>query len=66
LFNTEVRDGAMWGEDYVFCQNAIDAGIDIWCDPNIVFDHAGEIGRLSEIFSNTRQVEGDVFKYETE
>jgi hypothetical protein len=65
LFNTELQDGRFWGEDYVFCRNATKAGIEIWCDPNIVFDHAGEIGRLSEIFTDKKPIIGDAFQYNT-
>lgn len=50
LFNTELIDGQFWGEDYVFCKRAVAAGIDIWVDPLIQFDHAGTIGMLAEIF----------------
>lgn len=48
LFNTELIDGEFWGEDYVFCKRAAAAGIDIWVDPLIQFDHAGTIGMLIE------------------
>jgi hypothetical protein len=49
LFNTELIDGQFWGEDYVFCLRAIEAGIEIWADPLIQFDHAGTVGALYEI-----------------
>jgi hypothetical protein len=52
LFNTELFDGEFWGEDYVFCRRAGAAGIDIWVDPLIQFDHAGTIGSLCEVLSN--------------
>lgn len=48
LFNTEVWQGEFWGEDFVFCRRARDAGIDIWVDPLIEFDHAGRRGMLME------------------
>lgn len=48
LFNTEVYEGEFWGEDFVFCRRAREAGIDIWVDPLIQFDHAGTIGMLAE------------------
>lgn len=48
LFNTEVHDGEFWGEDYVFCRRAREAGIDIWIDPFIQFDHDGTIGMFHE------------------
>ena len=46
FFNTEVWEGEFWGEDYVFCRKAREAGIDIWVDPLIQFDHDGTIGML--------------------
>lgn len=52
LFNTELIDGQFWGEDYVFCKRAHEAGIDIWADPLIQFDHAGTIGMLAEILTD--------------
>jgi hypothetical protein len=48
LFNTEVWDGEFWGEDYVFCRRVREAGIDIWVDPMIGFNHAGVTGSLME------------------
>lgn len=52
LFNTEVWDGEFWGEDYVFCRRAAQAGLEIWVDPLIEFDHDGKIGRLSDILTD--------------
>jgi hypothetical protein len=65
FFNTEVRDGYMWGEDYVFCQNAIDAGIDIWCDPSINFVHAGIPGNLNEILTSVKPINNNVYEFKT-
>jgi len=48
FFNTEIYEGEFWGEDFVFCRNAREAGVDIWVDPLIQFDHAGTIGMLSQ------------------
>jgi hypothetical protein len=48
FFNTEVYAGEFWGEDYVFCRKAREAGVDIWVDPLIQFDHAGTVGMLAE------------------
>jgi len=48
FFNTEIYDGEFWGEDYVFCRNARNAGIEIWVDPLIQFNHAGTIGAFIE------------------
>jgi hypothetical protein len=48
LFNTEVYNGEFWGEDYVFCRRAKEAGNEIWIDPLVQFDHAGTIGRLAD------------------
>jgi hypothetical protein len=55
LFNTEIIDGQFWGEDYVFCIRAGKAGIDIWADPYIQFDHAGTIGMLAEILTTKKE-----------
>ena len=65
LFNTEVIDGMMWGEDYIFCKNAINAGIVIWCDPTIMIDHAGEVGSLSEILTREKPTSPGIFEYNT-
>lgn len=46
FFNTEIYEGEFWGEDYTFCRNARQAGVEIWVDPLIQFDHAGTIGAL--------------------
>lgn len=51
LFNTEVYEGEFWGEDFVFCRRAREAGIDIWVDPLIQFDHAGTLGMLIQALS---------------
>jgi hypothetical protein len=48
FFNTEVWQGEFWGEDFVFCRKAREAGVDIWVDPLIQFDHAGTIGILMQ------------------
>lgn len=49
FFDTEIFDGEFWGEDYVFSRRAREAGIDIWCDPLIEFDHAGTRGMLLNV-----------------
>jgi hypothetical protein len=49
LFNTEVYEGEFWGEDYVFCRRAREAGNEIWIDPLIQFNHAGQVGMLMDI-----------------
>jgi hypothetical protein len=48
FFNTEVWQGEFWGEDFVFCRKAREAGVEIWVDPLIQFDHAGTVGALYE------------------
>lgn len=48
FFNTEVYEGEFWGEDFVFCRKAREAGVDIWVDPFIQFNHSGTIGMLTE------------------
>lgn len=57
LFNTEVYEGEFWGEDYVFCRRAKEAGIDIWVDPLISFDHGGKVGSLCEILTDKPNME---------
>ncbi len=52
LFNTEIREGEFWGEDYVFCRLARESGFDIWVDPLIQFDHSGNIGMLAEVLTD--------------
>ncbi len=54
LFNTEVMNGEFWGEDYVFCRRAREAGFDIWVDPLIEFDHAGIRGSLLQVLTDDR------------
>lgn len=51
FFNTEVWEGEFWGEDFVFCRRARAAGIDIWVDPLIQFDHAGKVGMLLDVLT---------------
>jgi len=48
FFNTLLIDGEFYGEDYVFCKRVIDAGMEIWCDSLIQFDHAGKKGMLCD------------------
>lgn len=55
LFNTELYEGKLWGEDYVFCRKAREAGFDIWCDPRFGFNHAGTIGCLAEYLTNDKK-----------
>lgn len=52
LFNTEIYEGEFWGEDFVFCRLAREAGFDIWVDPAIEFDHNGTRGMLTSILTN--------------
>jgi hypothetical protein len=55
LFNTELHNGHFWGEDYVFCRRAREAGLEIWIDPLIQFDHDGNIGCVSELFERKKE-----------
>lgn len=66
LFNTEVYEGEFWGEDYVFCRRAREAGIDIWVDPLIQFDHAGTIGMFIDCLTSdpTKPPKNCTFKQE--
>lgn len=51
FFNTEIYQGEFWGEDFVFCRHARQAGVEIWVDPLIQFDHAGTIGMLLDVLN---------------
>jgi len=52
LFDTEVWNGEFWGEDYVFCRRAREAGFRIWIDPTIRLDHNGIIGAFIECLTD--------------
>lgn len=52
IFDTEVWEGEFWGEDYVFCRRVREAGVDIWVDPLIQFNHAGVVGALVEVLTD--------------
>lgn len=43
-FETDERLGAIRGEDYVFCERAINAGLQVWCDVPLTFV-IGHIGQ---------------------
>lgn len=55
LFNTELYEGEFWGEDYVFCRRARQAGFDIWVDPMIEFDHHGVRGMFAQVLTNNKE-----------
>ncbi len=55
LFATELWNGEFWGEDYVFCRRAREAGFKIWIDPTIVLNHAGQSGAFVEILSTDQK-----------
>lgn len=54
LFHTEVYEGEFWGEDFIFCRLAREAGFEIWTDPLIEFDHAGVRGMLAQVLTNEK------------
>lgn len=56
LFNTEVWEGEFWGEDYVFCRRAREAGLEIWVDPLIEFNHAGVVGSLIQSLTTDKNL----------
>lgn len=35
-------DGWFWTEDYIFCNNVVAAGFEIWADPDVAFTHRGQ------------------------
>lgn len=56
FFDTLVWEGEFWGEDYVFCKRVRDAGIDIWVDPMIDFNHAGVCGSLIQSLTTDKSL----------
>lgn len=62
LFDTGVVNGEFWGEDYIFCNRAREAGIDIWTDMTIEFDHDGTVGRLMSVITNKKSESLEVSK----
>ena len=54
FFNTELRNGEFWGEDYPFCRLAREAGVRIWVDPMIEFDHFGTKGMLMQVLTDDK------------
>lgn len=54
FFNTEIWEGEFWGEDFVFCRKAREAGVEIWVDPLIQFDHAGTVGMLMQSLTTNK------------
>jgi hypothetical protein len=65
FFNTEIIDGDFWGEDYVFCNNAKKAGLDIWCDPTIQFTHDNKTGALTEILTGIKPINNNTYEFKT-
>lgn len=57
FFDTEVFEGEFWGEDFVFCRRAREAGVEIWVDPLIQFDHAGTIGMMTDCLKPLKPLE---------
>jgi hypothetical protein len=62
FFNTEVHEGEFWGEDYVFCRRARQAGIDIWVDPLIEFNHDGKRGILINFIKEQNEAQKELEK----
>ena len=52
LFDTEIWGGEFWGEDYVFCRRARQAGFRIWIDPQISLNHAGVTKAFIEVLTS--------------
>lgn len=59
LFNTELFEGEFWGEDFTFCRRAREAGFQIWVDPMIEFDHAGNIGMLAQVLTDKNPTQSE-------
>lgn len=54
LFATEIWNGEFWGEDYVFCRRAREAGFKIFIDPMIRLEHAGVAGAFAEVLTEKK------------
>jgi GT2 family glycosyltransferase len=52
LFNSDVVNRKFYGEDILFCKRAIDAGFEIWTDPNVALSHAGAKAYLRDALKN--------------
>lgn len=46
IFNTEVVDHILWGEDYVFCKKWRAQGGKVWVDPEITLNHVAADGNV--------------------
>ena len=55
LFDTEIKDGEFWGEDYVFSRRVREAGFEIWIDPFVEFDHAGTRGAFYQALTDKKE-----------
>lgn len=42
VFDVTLEDGVLLGEDVIFSRRLVNAGLDIWCDPDISFQHCGQ------------------------
>jgi len=55
LFNCEIIDGEFWGEDYVFCIRARQAGFKVLVDPRIELNHAGARCSLQSVIESQKK-----------
>lgn len=55
LFTCEIIDGEFWGEDYVFCLRARQAGFKVLVDPKIELDHAGLKCSLKTVMDQSKE-----------
>jgi CRISPR/Cas system CMR subunit Cmr4 (Cas7 group RAMP superfamily) len=62
FFNTELHEGEFWGEDYVFCRRAREAGIEIFVDPLIEFNHDGKRGILINFIKEQSEAKKELEK----
>ena len=52
LFAVELWENEFWGEDYVFCRRARQAGFKIWIDPMIELEHSGKKGSFAQCLTD--------------
>jgi hypothetical protein len=52
VFETKIRNGEFWGEDFIFCEKVRNSGFKILVDPLIEFDHDGSCGMLMQTLTD--------------
>jgi predicted O-methyltransferase YrrM len=56
VFDVVLENESLLGEDVIFCRRLHEAGFDIWCDPNLPFQHSGRFQWRGTL---AKAIEGD-------